>query len=448
MTEQIAKVTITIDDLPDEEINWESYAFNQDFFIPTAAFRFRVGVDKITYDVISKYQAGRLVKLKLSTEAGEKPISTGYIDQVRIVSDRGGSFLEIHGRDILAQPADAGINPLLTFKDGQTLGDVIGESLGPFGLNIFYTSDAQSREIATGINKTKAKPKKVTYKTKTTTGLLQNNVREIEVENTITVYEDPTAPKSFIKEKIKKLNPMIGESCLEFAIRNAKRFGLYIWAASNGSGVIVGKPVTSGNPSYELINNRIIRGYDGSNNNVINAEVSFDYMNQPAVIIAKGFAGGGDFKNTRIKVAKVNEFIGYDGSGNVLPVVQGVIDKVPGVSVLKPVDSLVARNDYFGKIDHPKAVYFEDDNSKTLEQLEGFVDRKMSEYQRTSMVLRYTVNEHHQNGVPYVINEIVRVEDTSLNIVGNFWIKGITFRKSRNGGATTDLELIPLGVAR
>ena len=91
-------------------------------------------------------------------------------------------------------------------------------------------------------------------------------------------------------------------------------------------------------------------------------------------------------------------------------------------------------------------VYMIDDEAKTLEALENFVRREMALLQHKSLQVNYTVEGHGQNTpagfVPWTVDTIVEVNDEVAGLHKKLYVLGRTFVKSRDGGTTTQLELI------
>ena len=129
------------------------------------------------------------------------------------------------------------------------------------------------------------------------------------------------------------------------------------------------------------------------------------------------------------------------------PTVQAVISRFKGLKPLDPNIPLIENYaQYFSTPAVPKIVFWEDEKSRTLDQLKAAVMRKMSEYQRNGFRLHYTVEDHTQNGLVWKHNTIVNVYDETLGIyMVPFWVLSVTFRKNRSTGTHTDLILIPVG---
>lgn len=453
-------------------INWEEYSFDSDFLITCDAFVMKVGDKNVTPEMRKFMQGGQGVKLyvDLLDAAGNvvqsNPIFTGNLDKVvEQTNSRGGTFFTLHGRNILGPLCDSGIDPWSSkykFVEGQTLGDVLGRIFAEYGIESFYLTDAKNRDIVTGNNKftTKVTTSTITVPLSTDIKVDENGVETVgpgTTTKTITQYKDPTNDYDLADKSIKKLQPRHDQTFMQFIEENLARFRLHCWAMADGSGIVIGAPDYIQPPYYKLINR-----YDGKNNNVIDGRLQLDFAGQPSMIIARGFHGGGDFATTTIKCAKVNEYIGYnvineDGEitgpikvNDVYPPkteLQAILQRFKGLKPMDPnVDLAQNYSKYFTPPAIPKVIYWEDEKSRTLDQLKGAVSRKMSEYQRHAFKLHYTVQDHHQDGVVWKHNMIVTVNDQILGIDSQpFWIAAVSMKKSRSRGTVTELTLIPVG---
>lgn len=447
-------------------INWEDYTYSSTFLVPCDAFTMRVGSSQITSDMRQLLQAGQKVQLFMQVfdQGGnlkyQNPIFTGFVDQVTLENSRSGTFFTLRGRNILGPLCDSGIDPWSStykFVETQTLADVVGKCFNAFGITSFWNTDKQNRLIVSGRDKYKQTFTKKSYTITTDSNLLSETPQTTTTTVDISLYLDPTNTFDLSQKTIQKLQPKHDQTFMEFIEENLARFGVTAWAMADGSGVVIGQPDYIQDADFNLINR-----LDGQGNNVISGRLEIDPFSMPSMIIAKGFQGGGDFKNTRIKTCRVNEFLGYpfiksgplvvgpgtvNGNTEVLPEVQTIINQFKGLEVLQPNKDLVTNYaPFFVPPSNPKVVYWEDEHSRTLNQLRAACYRKMSEYQRKGFRLHYIVQDHTQDGLVWKHNTIVNVYDEELGVLNvPFWVLDVTFKKSRNAGTTTELTLIPVG---
>jgi hypothetical protein len=170
--------------------------------------------------------------------------------------------------------------------------------------------------------------------------------------------------------------------------------------------------------------------------------VKFDGASQPSVIIADGFSGGGEFGKGRIKAFGINPYFGFDKDGFVLDSVLDVIKPYPdAIQVVFVTQPFPRRTPEVAA----RPMFVHDDESKTAEQLENFVRREMALLQHRSLVAHYTVTGHVQDGKVWTVDTVVDVDDEISGVQERMYVLSRTFNKSRQGGTTTDLELVRLG---
>ena len=461
-------------------INWESYSFDSDFLVTCDAFSFKVGDQNISPSLYSLLMQGNQpVQLALQFIDNQNNVvqtnilSTGLTDKAEVESSRGGREFTIHGRNLLGQVCDAGVNPWdtsLRFTAGMNLAQLIGTVLQPYFPNGFitYNTDAQNRKITTGINPATATATIVevahpapdnTFLTPTEAA--SANYVETSPPDKMTVYNDPTNTFDLTAAQLTTLKPKVHESKMQFLEKHCERFGCHIWAANDGSGVVVGQPDYAQPPTF-VINNYINGsggGFNGINadnsNNVIQSSLHIDNASMPSAIIAKAMSGTGDNASQRAIGCRVNEFIGYQGSSNnttpsntgILPSLLPYITVFQGLVALPPSNYLIttyAR--YFQPPTIPRIVYIDETGhqSGTQDQLNAWLMREMSEYQKHALVYTCEVDDHQQNGYVWKHNTIAIVNDEIAGIVNTpMWIQKVSFKKSRSIGTITELTMIP-----
>jgi prophage tail gpP-like protein len=205
-----------------------------------------------------------------------------------------------------------------------------------------------------------------------------------------------------------------------------KRFGLRMWAAADGSGVIIDHANFSQAPVQTL---------DGTQ--VESAELTIDWEAQPSCIIAEGLGAMDAALDRRpMTVVMVNELTGTDPQGNILPDIQTIISTFPGVTVLPLRPQLFpARADFYAsQVTRP--MFVKDDQARTVDQLSYFVRREMANRQNKAFHLRYTVPGATYQGKPWAINSIVQVSDPNLELDLPLWVMEREFECSRDGSRT------------
>jgi prophage tail gpP-like protein len=406
---QLVRLVVVDDGV--ELTRWTQYSFASNFLTPADGWSCTVADGHLAPDQKAALRIGARVELFVD----EFPLATGTIDSVEIEASRqSGTTYSIHGRDRLGAVVDAVADPRTQFKDGATLAEFLKQLFGPFG----WASDDQF-EIDSSANRD-AKTGAIRG-TPTTTG------------------KKGTKPlKDFKLHQLKSHNH---EGLFRFAQRVTERFGLWIWCSADGGKLIINKPDFDQAPAYQLR-----RNYAGPDpTNILSGTVKWDGTDQPSIIVADGFSGGGEFGRGQIKSYCVNPYFGYDDSGFMSDEVLAVVNKYPEA---KPVLYVVQPFPRRAPRMPPRPVFLHDEESKTQEQLDFFVKRTMSELLRKSLTCHYTVEGHGQtvNGtfVPWDIDRVVEVQDEVGGVNERMWIIGRTFEKSRSGGTFTKLELVRL----
>lgn len=405
------QVTLRIMDAQVTLNRWTSYSFTSNFLSPTDAFSFTVADHALPDNVLDALQLGARVRLTINNAI----LADGHIDSLDIKADKaGGLVYEISGHDRLGLVVDSSADPTKQFKQGQTLADALKGIFGEFGWladESFEIDNDANRSIQTGASRgTRASKGKKT---------LGRPLKDVVLH---------------------QLKPHLKEGLFAFAARICQRFGLWIWCSADGEKLIVGKPDFDQEPLFQL------RRHANGDSNILTGGAHFSMADQPTVIIADGFSGGGEFGKGRIKSACVNPYFGVDADGFVLDSVSKFLLKYPDAHQV----TLTTQSYRRREVNLPlRPAFFHDDESKTQEQLDNFVKREMSLLMRKSLVCRYTVEGHGQNDidenfVAWAPDTVVDVQDDVCGVQERMWILSRTFHKSRSGGTYTDLELVRL----
>lgn len=388
---------------------WTSYSFSSNFLTPSDGWSMTIGDGSLDDRQRRALRVGATVRLYVE----DFPLAEGYIDRIEIGADRSkGTTYSIHGRDRLAPVVDSVADPRIQFKTGTTLAEFLKKLLEPYGWvsdEHFEIDNSANRDAKTGGLRGTPLPKRKSRKGK------------------LSAFQ------------IYQLKPHNHEGLFRFIERTVERFGLFVRASADGDRIIVAAPDFDQAPRYQLI-----RDFDG-NTNILEGGVVFDATDQPSVIIADGFSGGGEFGRGKVKSYCVNPYFGMDEQGFISDEVSAVLRNYPEA---EPV--LFVTQPYKQKAPRipPRPMFLHDEESKTQEQLNFFIKRTMSELLRKSLVAHYTVEGHGQTveGVftPWDVDTVVDVRDEVAGVTEYLYVLGRTFEKSRAQGTTTKLELIRL----
>lgn len=390
---------------------WTSYDFSSDFLTPADSFNFAIATDE--YGLPDRQRRALALGNSVRLRVEDFVLADGYIDSVEVAADKSGGWTyTINGRDRLGQTLDTVADPRFSINEGATLADLLKRLFLPFGWDTddkFEIDNAANRKARTGALRA----------TPTSKGKKHKPL------------------KAFVLHQTKPYNH---ESVFHFASRVAQRFGLWIKVSPDGEKIFVGKPDFEQEASFVLL-----RGRDGSGN-IISGSVKFDMTDQPSVIIADSFSGGGEYGKGRHKAYCINPMLGLEPDGEPTLFVQELLKKVPSaVEVTLPSASFPFRS----AIVPFRPMYLHDDESKTQEQLNNFVKREMSLLFRKSLTAHYVVEGHGQtvggNFVAWAPDTVVDVHDEAAGLSERLYVLGVHFSKQRGGsGTTTRLDLVRL----
>lgn len=435
---EVDSVSMFVRGLDLEIKTWQSYSIRHDFLTPTAAFDFVFSTNSpLAYNEVFVEGA----EVQIFVEGTEQ--MTGTIEKVEQSANReGGVTYKLSGRDFLGPVVSASIDPKVRISANQTVFDFLTLVLGPYGIGKIYIGDDINYSVVTGFLKGKGKPQTKTSQVKE----LASRKISADGKSAELVYKTSTFTQLISRNRpdlkaipLDQLKPKIGDGAMQVIERLLSRLGLQMFAAADGTGVIVDKPDFETAPIH-----RIVRRFNGdAENNVEDGTRSVDAESQPCYVLAVGQSSGSDMAKIRLKAIAVNELVAVNPDGSFAPYVQDVIARYPGIKVLPLRQKLIPSTDRIVSRRKPVPLLLKDDESKSLEQIAAFARRKLSEYQRRYLTATYVVKGHtYGDAYPYAINTNVDVDDDFLGIHETLWCIGRTFTKSRDAGTKTELTLI------
>ena len=432
---EIDTVVLRLPDYGQEVRNWSRYTYNDAFLTPVAGWSFSVS-DEDTTLTQQLLVPGARVELVINNNVQ----CSGFIEHKVVDSDTGGGTnVTVSGRDILGPVVDATVDPAFKFQQGITVPELVLGVLAPFGIKVIYNADLFNIYVVSGFDKgsgrggpiaVQAKQQKTTVNADGTLSLSYTTVAA-------TQYVSPLRPdlRTLTADQIK---PNWGEGVWTYLERLLRRLGLMMWAAADGSGVVIDKADFATAPQMSIVHKR----GDTSRNNVKRGRLELDQVSQPSCIIAKGMGGGQATSSGGLVIVMVNELTGLDDQGNVLPEILNIKARYKSAKVLPIRPQLVPFQRPLGDQKIAKPFFLKDDESKNLAQLEAFTRRKMAEFQMKGFQASYDLIGHTLSGHPWAINTNVAVDDEVLGIQETLWIVERTFTKSSGDGTAASLKLI------
>lgn len=381
---------------------WTSYSFNSNFLTSVDSWHATLEHEDPPKAMLDALQAGE----RVSFSVNGRTQGDGYIDDVVVSQSRdAGTVITLEGRDRLAQMLDSNMDPRKRLPDTQTLEDFVRAVAAPYGWG-----------DAIQITDTNA----------TNQNVLTGQKRGIRT----------SVKGKYLKKVLKhRLKPYPNEGALHFLSRVTERHGLHVWLSADGTQIIVGKPTFDQETLGYLCR---LDGNSDVSNNVIHGTVRTSLRSQPSVIIAQCRGGGGEFPKSRMTRYMQNPQVIADN----LPIRQAYPD-AKEVFVLDDGGNALPNTDFrriTSSVSRP--MFLEDDESKTAEELENFVRREMALRMRQGFTAHYTVDGHTQNGSPWAVDTMIRVDDDRCNLHEPLYVIARTFTKSRTDGTKTQLELI------
>lgn len=379
-----------------------SYEYYESYLKPCDTWSFTFSQDSMSQDDLASILPGCRVDVSILGQ----PQTSGFLDKLKTrASAGGGTIVSVEGRSWNSSAVDGHVDPSVRFTSSMSLLDLANAVLEPFGMTAAATDNVANRNAMTG----------GIYGTKTS--------------------KTGKPLKSYILHQEK---PYPQEGAWAFLCRVAQRFGLWPRAAADGQTVIFAVPDFSQSPTY-----RIQHKTDDTSqaNNVLESDVSRDREQQPSLIFASGYGGGGEFPKSTLRGVIINPLV-YAAN------VDGYLARYPS---LQPIDIVngpaVSSALQDGVIVDPNArpLFMYDPEAHTQDQLNAFLRRELSLRMRKSLEANYTILGHRIGGLPLAVDTIADVDDDRSNVHIPLWILSRRFSKRAGTGTLTQLELIRPG---
>lgn len=384
-----------------------SYDYHEDYLVPVDAGSFTVSGDELSDSDLKAIIPGARIEVTINGQ----PQSAGFLDDIRIRSSRSsGSIVTFEYRSWLSPAVDAQVDPQTRFAPSMSLGDLVQAALGPFGVTVFTETNDANRNAITG----------QIYGTRTS--------------------KKGKPIKSIVLHQIK---PYDNEGAFAFASRVSQRFGLWIRPGVNEGEVIIAEPDFTQDPRYALHH----KVDDSSiHNNVIESDVVRSRKDQPSIIFASGFGGGGEFAKATLKGMIINPLLSQANSLDSLLALNGaVIDAYKTVKPVIPSSAAIAAAIQAFQIPDVLArpLYLKDRDAHNQDELDAFLRRELSLRMRKALQAHYMIEGHTLNGQPVAVDSIISVDDDRSNVHMPLWIISRRFSKAAgSAGTTTSIECI------
>ena len=382
---------------PVEFTRFLQYHYCENYLSPSDEFWFEIAEKELSPTDAAALQAGSVVQVLVDGNVQ----SVGILDEPEATVDRGsGSLVRCSGRDQMSLAVDGQVDPHLRFKPSMTLADIVQDCYGPLGFTDFQIDNEANRNVITG-----------------------------QARGTPTSKRGKPL-KSFVLHQEK---PYPNEGVYQFTSRIAQRFGLWIRPGATAGQLIVAKPDFAQAPRYGL---QHAYGADSLSNNVERGTFARSRKEQPSILYASGFGGGGEFAKSKLRAGIENPAVAADNSA--------IIAQYPDAPI--NVDALAPLPNSFAPFIEAKArpAFLYDSESHDQNQLNNFLLRELSLRMRKALTARYEIMGHLLNGQAPCVDTIANLNDQRPTVrwQGNLWVLGRRFSLTNKDGARTSLDLI------
>lgn len=413
--------------------SWDHMSLHSSFMVPCDELSFSLSGEDL---VLAQEQiaAGAQVEVAIN----DRLQFSGYIDKKHTRYSRSaGSTLDVVCRDILGPVVNSNVDSKIRFSQTMTLLDVLAAVLVPFGIKTIYNDGSLNVSISSGA---KAKPKLTSSDIS-----VQIPKETLQKDGTVSSQYETVKAKAMTGSrpalsslKINQLKPHAQEGAYAYCERMLKRFGLRMYAAADGSGVIVDSANFNQSPIFSLKHSK-----SEAKGNIKSADLSVDWECQPSCVVATGFGGTESSQDRRgLTVIMVNELVGTSENGEILPEIKNIIASRKGAKVLPLRKELIPSRKGFAARLVARPMFVKDDESRTIDQLVRSAMRMMAEKQHKAFHLKYQVQGLTQDGKPFTTNAVCEVNDEILGVTIPLWILEREFQKGRTSGTETNLTLV------
>jgi len=218
------------------------------------------------------------------------------------------------------------------------------------------------------------------------------------------------------RQHVDRYKPKIGQRVWSFLEGLARRHGYLIFGAPtrDGTGLVVDRPAYASAPVGTLTRRRLPNGgYEG---NLLSLALDLNAAEVPTEVTVTGHSRLGARQDARHQATVTND--------RIRTAVQRVAATFP-----------------------PRPRYLRDPHARTLQIAEQRARRELTRAMADFAVVEAVV-QGFSTGSParlWTINSMVTIADDVTGVRGNWLVTQVTFQRSRAGGHTTRLRLVPPG---
>lgn len=411
---------------------WTSYVVDSRILTPADGFRLTVqpSTREERAALKSWLTPGKRVKLYVGSENVGTGASirqdrylqlTGIIDQIDTKGDRGGGteFL-VEGRDLGALLVDPSVPINLIRESGTRFMDLARAAAQPYGIEVVADWSAE-RDVVGGrarrtprdrLQRQQAREHGIpqesySRRTRLLAEVAGRPIDEVALAD-VEARSREGAANGLIQPDIERLTmrearPRAGETVWQFLQRHAERLGLLMWMTPTGK-LVVSSPRYDQEPLYRFI--RRERNNPEDPNTILAGGETLNAAERYSRVTVYGRARGDDIARSTIVATAIDEEL----------------------------EAILSR-----------PLILHDNSIRTVDEALRRAKKELAKSKANAQALRYTVEHHGQGDNLYAIDRIAYVDDEIADVEGEFFMVTRTFKKSRDEGTTTDVELVPRG---
>lgn len=370
----------------------EAYTIDSSYVTPTDGFSVSL------YDAQDRSRIIGLEMEPVELILDEASQLIGRFDKSVMGNDLG---VQYQGRDFLGDATECNVDPTFKVQKGALLGDVIIDVGGPVGIDAVAGSSVLMSQVRSGKKIDGSKP-----------------------------------AKTFQAIQMEELKPEPGITIAEFWETIVSRHGTTYQPGEKRGQVVLTAPNYTQSPLYRL--RRKIADIGSGRNNIETGSAARDFSSFATFLLFSAKAGkkGQSKKDLPESVSAVEL---ADEIGGELA---ALMSKRAIGTRRKPLDALDA---LAGKL--YRFSYMRDEKARNAEQLLHSASRAFGERLKDTLVYECTVDGfiEPESGAFWAVDTVVEVNDEVAGVNEPMWIESRTFKKPKDGPATTDLVCWRLG---
>lgn len=410
---------------------WSTYKVDSDLMTPADGFSFEVqvahGADRLTQRRFAEYREKLSPNAEVRLYVGDDVTGrdrnrylqlTGYVDEVEIDNSRdGGTTLRVNGRDKAALLTDSSVQVGLLTEDDSSFTSLVERVVQPWGIRVI-TDFSASRDVLTGrhvaqtVDRLQAEEARAQGIDPERFSRLQRRRADREGrpvdEAAGTTASDRARSRTsngLVGSDVRRIThrqaaPQAGETAWDFLERHAARLGLMMWMTPRGE-LHIGAPRYRQDPLYAFTRKWV--NDPAKPNSILSGSRRLNGGDRYSEVLVYGRARGGDAARSTIRAV--------------------LYDELP----------------------FERRLVVHDNSIRSQDEADRRAQREVTMRQADADVLEYELANHGMGRYLYAIDTMAAVDDEVVGARGAWYVTRRTFMRSRDGGTTTRVRLVPEG---